>query len=390
MGPRSWIGLSLLLWIVLGGIAWADATPDKTVQSFIEAHRQGRFAQAQSLLVGPVDARGSLFSNWLFQSGAVDAEMTTADVFLSRKFVEAFKYQLIDTAPNGDNQAFVTAIRTSPDMAHLYTWALAPLRGAPPYTLIEAVDTYLTKVNFPIEESRMNFTLIREVESWYISAIRDEKFIQLQEKVLSQTPIAAASGTANGVALQPAMGTEAAPSRPAAVATARPNASTDMGRQRADAQFDATLKSFNQTPPQTADVEPKAEEKPSLMTKFKGFFTRQKGEGEEEAATKTVVWLSDERMRETFDNIRGALARYAQSNNSIPNSSTIYDWRSLRQVVNFYGSQEIPATENQAGFSFVQYDSKGNDDYALLVELQTPQNGLSRVEVTPYGIDRIN
>ncbi|MDH3602466.1 MAG: hypothetical protein OEU26_22860, partial [Candidatus Tectomicrobia bacterium] len=317
MGRRSRIGLSLLLWLVMGGIAWADTTPAKTVQSFIEAHRQGRFAQAQSLLVGQVDARGSLFSNWLFRPGVAGAEVTTADVFLSRKFVEAFQYQLIDTSPNGENQAFVTAIRTSPDMAHLYTWALAPLRGAPPYTLIEAVDTYLTKVNFPIEESRMEFTLIREVGSWYISAIRDEKFGRLQEKVLSQVPMAVASGAANGVALQPAVGTAAPPSLPAAPAP--PNASTDTGRQTADAQFDATLKSFNQAPPQIAAVEPKAEEKPSVLTKFKRLFKRQKEESEEE--NKTVVRLSDARLKETFDNIRGALVSYAQSNNAIPNSS---------------------------------------------------------------------
>ncbi|HXV82050.1 MAG TPA: hypothetical protein VEG60_19405 [Candidatus Binatia bacterium] len=389
MRQRIRIGVSLLLGMALGGIAWADATPAQTVQSFIEAHRQGRFAQAQSLLVGPVDARGSLFSNWLFRPGTAGAETTTADIFLSRKFVEAFQYQLIDTAPNGDNQAFVTAIRTSPDLAHLYTWALAPLRGAPPYTLIEAVDTYLTKVNFPVEESQMRFTLIREVGSWYISAIRDEKFIRLQEQVLSQAPLAAASGTApNGLTGSPAGSPTAAPSVPPAAPEA--DASNDLGRQTADAQFDATLKSFNQLPPpQPAAVEAKAEESQSLLGKFTGLFKREKeeaGEGER----KTVVLLSDAKLRETFNGVRDALARFAQSNNSIPNSSTIYDWRSLRQVVNFYGETPLPKTEAEAGFSFVNYESEGLEDYVLLVEFSHPQNGLSRVEVTPYGIDRVN
>jgi hypothetical protein len=268
--------------MALGGIAWADATPDKTVQSFIEGHLHGRFAQAQSLLVGPVDARGSLFSNWLFRPGAAGTEMITADVFLSRKFVEVFQYKLIDTTPNGDNQAFVTAIRTSPDLTHLYTWALAPLHGAPPYTLIEAVDTYLTKVNFPVEESRMKFTLIREVGSWYISVIRDEKFIRLQEQVLSQVPMAPASGAANGLAAPPAGSPTAAPSVPPAAPPAY--ASNDVGRQTADAQFDATLKSFNQTPPpqtpppQTAAVEAKADDRPTLMNTLKGFFKGRKKE----------------------------------------------------------------------------------------------------------------
>jgi hypothetical protein len=381
--------------MALGGIAWADATPAKTVQSFIEAHRQGRFAQAQSLLVGPVDARGSLFSNWLFRSGTAGAEMTTADVFLSRKFVEAFQYQLIDTAPNGDNQAFVTAIRTSPDLAHLYTWALAPLRGAPPYTLIEAVDTYLTKVNFPVEESQMRFTLIREVGSWYISAIRDEKFMRLQEQVLSQAPMAAAAGAADGLAVPPAGSPTAAQSVPMAIPSVPPAApeayaSNDVGRQTADAQFDATLRSFNQTPPpQPAAVEAQAEEKPSMLSKFTGLFKREKEEAEE-GESRTVVWLSDAKLRETFEGVRDALARYAQSNNSIPNSSTIYDWRSLRQVVNFYGETSLPKTEAEAGFSFVNYETQGNENYILLVEFRHPQNGLSRVEVTPYGTDRVN
>lgn len=395
MRQRIRIGVSLLLWMALGGIAWADATPAKTVQSFIEAHRQGRFAQAQSLLVGPVDARGSLFSNWLFRSGTAGAEMTTADVFLSRKFVEAFQYQLIDTAPNGDNQAFVTAIRTSPDLAHLYTWALAPLRGAPPYTLIEAVDTYLTKVNFPVEESQMRFTLIREVGSWYISAIRDEKFMRLQEQVLSQAPMAAAAGAADGLAVPPAGSPTAAPSVPMAIPSVPPAApeayaSNDVGRQTADAQFDATLRSFNQTPPpQPAAVEAQAEEKPSMLSKVTGLFKREKEEAEE-GESRTVVWLSDAKLRETFEGVRDALARYAQSNNSIPNSSTIYDWRSLRQVVNFYGETSLPKTEAEAGFSFVNYETQGNENYILLVEFRHPQNGLSRVEVTPYGTDRVN
>ena len=396
MGQRIRIGMSLLLWMALGGIAWADATPAQTVQSFIEAHRQGRFAQAQSLLVGPVDARGSLFSNWLFRPGTAGTEMTTADVFLSRKFVEAFQYQLIDTAPNGDNQAFVTAIRTSPDLAHLYTWALAPLRGAPPYTLIEAVDTYLTKVNFPVEESQMRFTLIREVGSWYISAIRDEKFMRLQEQVLSQAPVAAASGAANGSATAPAGGPTTTPSVPMAIPSVPPAAvpeayaSNDVGRQTADAQFDATLRSFNQTPPpQPAAVEAKAEESQSLLSKFTGLFKREKEEAEA-GENRTVVLLSDEKLRKTFEGVRGALARYAISNNSIPNNTTIYDWRSLRQVVNFYGETSLPKTEAEAGFSFVNYEAQGMENYILSVEFRHPQNGLSRVEVTPYGIDRVN
>jgi hypothetical protein len=163
----------------------------------------------------------------------------------------------------------------------------------------------------------------------------------------------------------------------------------DAGRQTADAQFDATLKSFNQTPPQTAAVEAKAEDRPSLLSKVTGLFKGRKKEAEE-GENKTVVWLSNERLRETFNSVRGALVSYAQSNNSIPNSTTIYDWRSLRQVINFYGETPLPKTEAEAGFSFVDYQPRGSDDYVLLVELRQPQNGLSRVEITPYGVDRAN
>ena len=385
MGQRIRIGVSLLLWLVMGGIARADSTPAKTVQSFIEAHRQGRFAQAQSLLVGSVDARGSLFSNWLFRSSTAAPEMTTADVFLSRKFVEAFKYQLIDTAPNGDNQAFVTAVRTSPDMAHLFTWALAPLRGAPPYTLIDAVDTYLTKVNFPIEESRMEFTLIREVGSWYIIAIRDEKFIRLQEQVLSQAPMAAASGVANTSAPLPVGSTAAPSSVPPASAPPLAYASNDIGRQTADAQFDATLKSFNQMTPPSAAANPPSEERSPVLTKFKRFFKPKR-----EPKSEIVARVSNETLQTTFTNIRDAMVSYMQSNNSVPDNSTIYDWRSLRQVINVYGKTPLPKTEKEAGFSFVNYKPDGHDDYVLVVELRDPQDGLSQVEVTPYGIDKAN
>ena len=65
--------------------------------------------------------------------------MPTADLFLSRKFAQAFRYTITGTSQTGDNQANVTVPRSSPNLAHLYTWALAPKRGATPYELIDAV-----------------------------------------------------------------------------------------------------------------------------------------------------------------------------------------------------------------------------------------------------------
>ena len=87
----------------------------------------------------------------------------------------------------GENQVFVTAVRSSPDVAHLYEWAVLPVRDATPYDIISAIDTYLTTVNYPVEESRLRFTLVREVDAWLISAITDAKFVRLRDVPGRQT-----------------------------------------------------------------------------------------------------------------------------------------------------------------------------------------------------------
>jgi hypothetical protein len=173
-------------------VSLAATPPAKVVQQFIEAHLQGRFAEARGFALEQVDLRASLFSGWLFGSGEGRGEVGTADIFLSRKFSQTFRYNIIGTTPHGENQVSVAVMRATPNLVHLYTWALAPKQGATPYALIEAIDTYLTKVNFPVEESRMEFTLIRETGEWYISAISDEKFVQLQQQWLPAQPVSAA------------------------------------------------------------------------------------------------------------------------------------------------------------------------------------------------------
>src|SRR5207244_7560848 len=175
------------------------------------------------------------FSNWLFSAGSGSNDVLTADLFLSRKFTQAFRYTIVGTGQTGDNQANVTVLRASPNLAHMYTWALAPKRGATPYELIDAVDNYLTKINFPVEESRMQFVLVREVDSWYISSIFDEKFAQLQQLLQGQTQLSAAA---------PSPGASAPGAGGLSGAT---TTSSDIGRQLADAQFNATLQGFNRT-----------------------------------------------------------------------------------------------------------------------------------------------
>ena len=179
--------LSLALWLQISGLASAATPPAKVVEQFIEANLQGQFAASRSFTLERVNLSASLFSGWLFGPGGSGGDAATADVFLSRKFTQTFHYTIIGTTPTGDNQVTVAVLRASPNLAHMYTWALAPKRGSAPYELIDAVDTYLTKVNFPIEESRMQFVLVREVDSWYISNVIDEKFSQLQQQLQGQT-----------------------------------------------------------------------------------------------------------------------------------------------------------------------------------------------------------
>jgi hypothetical protein len=358
----------------------AAAPPAKVVQQFIEAHLQGHFAEARGLTLEQVQLSGSLFSNWLFAAGtAGGGDAATADVFLSRKFAQAFRYNILGTTPSGDNQAFVTVMRSSPNLVHLYTWALAPQRGAPPYTLVEAIDTYMTKVNFPVEESRMEFTLIAEAGEWYISAIRDEKFLQLQTYWLSQPPPSAAAAPPGAPM---ASGTGPAPTGPPGAATTTDN----PGRQLADAQFNATLQGFNRpaAPPAAAANPPpakKTEEKPPLLE-------RLFGAGKTESTTSAN--LSGMDIQKTVRTIREALQRYAVGHNgSVPGPTDIYDWSSLRQIVNRYSKISIPTTEEAAGLSFVRYRvDPSRDDYTLLLELHEPQDGLKRIELTALSVDR--
>jgi hypothetical protein len=384
MARKSLTVLSLLLWVLTSGVATAATPPAKVVSQFIDAHLQGRFVEARGLTLEQIQLSASLFSNWLFGTGAAGGgDAATADIFLSRKFAQAFRYNVLGTTPSGDNQVYVTAVRASPNLVHLYTWALAPQRGAAPYALIEAVDTYLTKVNFPIEESRMEFTLIQEAGEWYISAIRDEKFMQLQTQWLSQQPLSVA-------ATPPGMPPTSAPAASTAAPPGSTTATDNLGRQIADAQFNATLQGFNRPhqPPAAASLPPaqKADEdKPSFLGKVGRLF----GFGGKESTT--LARLSDGDIKKAFANIRDALARYSVSNGSVPNSVEIYDWKSLRQVVDRYGKKSLPTSEAEAGFSFVRYrTTAARDDYVLLLEIHEPQDGLKRVEVTAYGVDRAN
>ena len=374
MKRRTLVMLSVALWLQAAGLAMAATPPAKVVEQFIEAHLQGQFAAARSFTLERVNLGASLFSNWLFGPGSAGSNAPTADLFLSRKFTQVFRSTITGTTPTGDNQVTVDALRSSPNLAHLYTWALAPKRGSAPYELLDAVEAYLTKINFPVEESRMQFVLVREVDAWYISKVFDEKFAQLQQQLQGQTPLSAAV---------PLQGTSA-PTGTGGVPGALPGATTtssDLGRQLADAQFNATLQGFNRAsqglPPAAGPGSPaqpkKDENEPGFFGKItRALFGRQKGE------TKRL----SPSMDSTFKNIRDALARFAVSHGSAPETSLIYDWKSLRRVVNQYGKTPLPATEEEAGFTFVHYQPEPTrDGYTLLVDLREAQDGVKRVEI---------
>jgi hypothetical protein len=269
---------------------------------------------------------------------------------------------------------------------------LAPKRGAAPYEIIDALDVYLTKVNFPVEESRMQFTLIQEAGNWLIGAIVDEKFALFRQQADLQAPLSPVGSPLAAVPAAP--GT--APGLPPEATTT----SGDIGRQTADAQFYATLQGFNSThqapganrPPSSAAPQqaPQQEKKPWITRVF-GFGLRPAGD----SPSTTLAKISDDSIKTAFYNIREAIGRYTVGNNGVvPGEDQIYNWESLRRLVNQYGkdSKQLPATENEAGFSFVRYrlDPAGGvaGDYTLLVELHESSDGSKRVEVTPYGVDR--
>jgi len=368
--------LSLALWLQVSGFASAATPPAKVVEQFIEAHLQGQFAASRSFTLERVNLSNSLFGNWLFGPGDSGGDAATADVFLSRKFTQAFRYTIIGTTPTGDNQATVAVLRTSPNLAHMYTWALAPKRGSAPYELIDAVDTYLTKINFPVEESRMQFVLVREVDSWYISNVIDEKFAQLQQQLQGQTQLSAAVPLP-GAPASPGTG-DAPGTPPAATAT-----SSDIGRQLADAQFNATLQGFNRPyqapPPASGSENSTAPKKDADEPGFFGKISRALFGGKKNETSAKA--LSPE-INTTLRNVRDALARFAVANNSVPDTGQIYDWKSLRRVVNQYGKTSLPATEEEAGFTFVNYKpAPTREGYLLVVDLREPQDGVKRVEI---------
>src|SRR5262245_44652000 len=97
MRRRKPVMLSIVLWFQAAGLAMAAPQPAKIVEQFIEAYLQGQFAASRSFTLERVNLSASLFSNWLFGPGGGGSDAATADLFLSRKFTQAFHYSIIGT-----------------------------------------------------------------------------------------------------------------------------------------------------------------------------------------------------------------------------------------------------------------------------------------------------
>ena len=379
MSQRYWMLTGALILLQLSSLAYAQSEPDRVVEQYIAALSQGRFAEARTLTLESANTDGSIFGSWLFGTGGADLPTATAELFLSQKFVQAFRYTITGTTPVGENQVYVTAIRSSPDVAHLYEWAVLPKQGAEPYEIITAIDTYLTTVNFPMEESRLRFTLIREVDIWLISAISDARFARLGQLTDGQV-VRAPAAQADAAVSQPATGVpDPPPQEPIATTT-----STDVGRLLSDAQFHATLQGFNDTfrsPSQVDTVAVQSEPKKQRFWKRLAQRLRLK---------KPVVEVVDADLERSFQNIREAISRYTVDNDNVPpDEALIRDWQSLRQLISQHGRKrrQIPDSEAAAGFRFVNY-TRDAEGYVLQVEFLSPQAGFTHAEITPYRVTR--
>jgi hypothetical protein len=217
----------------------------------------------------------------------------------------------------------------------------------------------------------------------------DEKFSQLQQMLQGQTQLSAAvplSGAPapTGTGGPPApTGTGGAPAALPAATPPAAAASSDIGRQLADAQFNATLQGFNRSsqglPPASGAGGSAAPKKDEDEPGFFGKVSRALfGSKKNDATKKDLAPAANATLR----NVRDAIARFAAANSGVPEINQIYDWKSLRRVVNQYGRTSLPATEEEAGFSFVDYKpAPSREAYLLVVDLREPQDGVKRVEI---------
>src|SRR5215831_15326632 len=365
------------------GLAIAAALPAKVVEQCSEAHLQGHLVTSRSVMLERVHVGASLGSNWLFGPRGTGSTASTAALCRSRTLPQVCRYTITGTTPTGDKQVTVEAVRSSPTLAHLYTRALAPKRGSTSSALIDAVDASLTHINVSVAASRMPCVLVRAVDSRYISTVFDETCTHRRQQWQGQTPRSAA------VPLQGSF----APTEIGGAPGALPGATTTssaLGRQRADAPFNAMLQGFHRAsqglPPTAGPGSPTQPKQDKDEPGFFGNITRALF-GSQQSETKSL----SSSMDSTFNNIRDALACCAVRHGSAPETSVRDDWQSLWGVVNQYGKTPLPATDEAAGLTLVQYKpALTRDGSTLRVDLRAAQDGAKRVDIHLERVDHGN
>ena len=90
MVRRCWLLAGALALLLLSALAHAQSDPDSVVEQYVLALSQGRFAEARALTLESANVAGSVFGSWLFGDRGSGLPTATADLFLSKKFVEGF------------------------------------------------------------------------------------------------------------------------------------------------------------------------------------------------------------------------------------------------------------------------------------------------------------
>jgi hypothetical protein len=91
----------------------------------------------------------------------------------------------------------------------------------------------------------------------------------------------------------------------------------------------------------------------------------------------------------SLKNMHDAIRSFVSSHSAVPETNQLYDWKSLRRLVNQYGKTSLPGTEAEAGFTFVSYKpERTGDGYTMLLDIHEPEGGLKRIEINER-VDKI-
>ena len=90
----GWMLVGAAMLLQASGLAYAQSEPDRVVEQYIAALSRGRFADARTLTLESANMDGSIFGNWLFGARGAGLPTATADLFLSQKFVQTFRYTI--------------------------------------------------------------------------------------------------------------------------------------------------------------------------------------------------------------------------------------------------------------------------------------------------------